>query len=238
MSSTSFPASADLVSASNGPECEPSRSAKSIRSVGASSPSTGLVSPSTMTFGTSPLSTSPELVPTSYAEDSPAKIFPMPESAPVSMERGPASGVSLGDLLASYDRITRSWKTSQLSLFEGFSTFSETLPICGMTRNGECSALTILEQVNTENASGYWHTPLARDYKGQSGRGHRERRGRNGKLHIANLCDQLVDFGRPDLIRSYTFREWLMGLPIGHTACAPLETPSSRKSRKSSGEQS
>jgi hypothetical protein len=46
------------------------------------------------------------------------------------------------------------------------------------------------------------------------------KRGRNGRLHIANLCDQLVDFGRPDLVRSTTFREWLMGLPIGHTVCA------------------
>jgi len=27
--------------------------------------------------------------------------------------------------------------------------------------------------------------------------------------------------------------EWLMGYPIGHTACADSETPSSRKSRKS-----
>jgi len=59
--------------------------------------------------------------------------------------------------------------------------------------------------------------------------------GGNGKLHIANLCDQLVDIGRPDLVRSYTFREWLMGLPIGHTDCGPSATPSSRKSRNSSG---
>jgi hypothetical protein len=39
--------------------------------------------------------------------------------------------------------------------------------------------------------------------------------GGGGRLHIANLCDQLVDFIRPDLVRSTTFREWLMGLPIG-----------------------
>jgi len=32
--------------------------------------------------------------------------------------------------------------------------------------------------------------------------------------------------------------EWLMGFPIGHTALEPSETPSSRKSRKSSGGQS
>jgi hypothetical protein len=35
-----------------------------------------------------------------------------------------------------------------------------------------------------------------------------------------------------------TWVEWLMGFPLGWTALKPSETPSSRKSRKSSGEQS
>jgi hypothetical protein len=35
-----------------------------------------------------------------------------------------------------------------------------------------------------------------------------------------------------------TWVEWLMGFPIGWTDCAVSATPSSRKSRKSSGEQS
>jgi hypothetical protein len=33
------------------------------------------------------------------------------------------------------------------------------------------------------------------------------------------------------------FPEWLMGYPIGYTDCGPSETPSSRKSQKSSGGQ-
>jgi hypothetical protein len=56
-----------------------------------------------------------------------------------------------------------------------------------------------------------WQTPTTRDGKGQSGRGNRERRGKGGRLHVANLCDQLVDLGRPDLVRSTAFRCWLMG---------------------------
>ena len=72
----------------------------------------------------------------------------------------------------------------------------------------------------------FWQTPTTRDAKGQSGAGNRIKRGRNGRLHVANLCDQLWDCGRLDLIRSATFREWLMTLPIGWTACAPLETRS------------
>lgn len=104
----------------------------------------------------------------------------------------------------------------------------------GWMRNGVCSALTPLELPSIESASGYWHTPTTRDYKGQSGKGNRIRRGRNGRLHIANLCDQIVDLGRPDLVRSYTFREWLMGLPIGHTAFEPSETQSFPKSPRAS----
>jgi hypothetical protein len=175
---------------------------------------------------------------TSYAAASPAKTSVMPEGARASLASAAGFGANSPGLLARYDRSLRLWRTLQLSLLEDFSPFSETLPTCGMTRNGECLELTILEPVSTENEPGYWHTPTTRDYKGQSGRGNRERRGNNGRLHIANLCDQLVDTGRQDLVRSYTFREWLMGLPIGHTALEPSATPSSRRSRKSSGAQS
>ena len=50
------------------------------------------------------------------------------------------------------------------------------------------------------------------------------KRGKNGNLHVANLCDQIVDLGRPDLVRSVTFRLWLMGWPEGWTNLEPLET--------------
>lgn len=65
-----------------------------------------------------------------------------------------------------------------------------------------------------EIASSFWQSPTTRDEKGQSGRGNRIRRGKNGRLHVANLCDQIEDLGRPDLIRSVRFREILMGWPI------------------------
>ena len=238
MCSTSSQASVVSASDSKEPGCEPLPSARLMNTADQFLLDIGPASRSSETCESFPPSISSPRDRTSSVAGSPAKIFPMPASAPASAASAPVFGESLGALLANYDPTLRSWKTSQLSLLEDFSTFSETLPICGMMRNGACLELTILEPVSIESASGYWHTPTTRDFKGQSGRGNRERRGRNGKLHIANLCDQLVDFGRQDLVRSYTFREWLMGLPIGHTACEPSATPSSRKSRKSSEERS
>jgi hypothetical protein len=75
---------------------------------------------------------------------------------------------------------------------------------------------------NIESESGFWQTPTTRDGKGQSGLGNRTKRGKNGRLHVANLCDQIVDCGRPDLVRSIPFRYSLMGWPHGWTDCAPL----------------
>jgi hypothetical protein len=81
---------------------------------------------------------------------------------------------------------------------------------------------------------GLWQTPTTRDGKGESGKGNRERRGRNGRLHVANLCDQIVDLGRRDLVRSTSFRCSLMGYPASWEDAAPTAMPSSRKSRRSS----
>jgi len=118
---------------------------------------------------------------------------------------------------AWFDRDGSCWRTFQCCWIEGWERFSETWPKTGMTRNGIAYRLLTSEPARIENASGYWQTPTTRDSKGQSGLGNRTRRGTATKLHVANLCDQLVDIGRPDLVRSVTFREWLMGLPIGFT---------------------
>jgi hypothetical protein len=85
-----------------------------------------------------------------------------------------------------------------------------------------------------ETGFGGWQTPTTRDGKGESGKGNRIRRGKNGRLHVANLCDQCVDLGRRDLVKSTTFRYWLMGVPVEWDDCAPLVTRSARKSQQSS----
>ncbi len=93
-------------------------------------------------------------------------------------------------------------------------------------------ALRALARPMPGRASSGWQTPTTRDGKGQSGAGNRTRRGRNGKLHVANLCDQLVDIGRPDLVRSTTFRCLLMGYPLSWErarATGMLLSPKSRR---------
>lgn len=79
----------------------------------------------------------------------------------------------------------------------------------------------------TGRGYGSWQTPTTRDGKGQSGKGNRVKRSKNGRLHVANLCDQIVDLGRPDLVRSTTFRCWLMGYPASWEAARATAMPSS-----------
>src|ERR1700692_907716 len=78
MSSTSFPASEDLVLVSNEPECAQLRSAKSIRSAAASLLGIGPESLATMTSEHSQVNAllQMELFLTLSAEDSPARTSP------------------------------------------------------------------------------------------------------------------------------------------------------------------
>jgi len=82
----------------------------------------------------------------------------------------PASGPRLSDLLASYDRNTSSWRTSQHCLLDqvngeadGLAEFSETWPSAGMMRNGRTFQLRPWALPTVENASGLWATPAKSD---------------------------------------------------------------------------
>jgi site-specific DNA-cytosine methylase len=78
------------------------------------------------------------------------------------------------------DLVSCSLRTSQLCLDGELSEFCATLPRSGMTRSGKLWGLTHSGLPSIESESGYWHTPTTRDWKGQSGRGNRIRRGRGG----------------------------------------------------------
>lgn len=161
---------------------------------------------------------------TLFREASRAKTSALPAEATDSTESAAASGWKWPGSFAKWDRASCTWRTRQCSLIEDSTEFSGTWPRWGVLRDGECSELTTLAPPSTESESGYWQTPTTRDGKGQSGLGNRIKRGKPGKPHVANLCDQIVDIGRPDLVRCIEFRYRLMAWPIGWTGCEPLAT--------------
>ena len=152
------------------------------------------------------------------------KTSALPAEATDSMASAPAYGWKWPGSFAKWNRSSCSWRTRQCSLIEGLDEFSETWPRWGLMLDGECLEQTHLAPRSTGSEFGYWQTPTTRDGKGQSGKGNRIKRGKNGRLHVANLCDQIVDIGRPDLVRSVKFRLALMGWPEGWTSCEPLAT--------------
>ena len=73
---------------------------------------------------------------TSSAADSRARTSALPGAVRVSTASAADYGSSTPDSLASFDRATSSWRTSQLSLDGDSTAFSETLPRSGTMRNG------------------------------------------------------------------------------------------------------
>lgn len=160
----------------------------------------------------------------SYLAAFPARTSASPAAATDLMASAPGSGWKWPASFAKWDHEKCLWRTRQCSLLADSTEFSGTWPRWGSMRDGECWEQTPLVRPSTDSESGYWQTPTTRDGKGQSGKGNRIKRGKNGRLHVANLCDQIVDCGRPDLVRSISFRYSLMGWPEGWTDFAPLET--------------
>lgn len=179
----------------------------------------------------------PEMLsdPMSCAEAFPAKTLATQGNALESTENAAAYGLSTLELLASYDPITSSWKTSQLCLDGELSEFSATWPRSGMTRNGVASPLPTLARRTAENVSGLWPTPQASDTRdrGNLSSGAIKRRREKGKqIMLSQSVSEVSGNLNP------TWVEWLMGFPLGWTALDVSAMPSSRKSRKSSDAQS
>lgn len=266
MSSTSSQELAVSASDLNEQECEPSRSARSSHTPGEFLPSTGLESLATRMSERSPLIASDQTAFEwmSYAEDSLARISVSPAQAPGSlMGRVVAYGRSTPALLASFDRGTSSWRTSQRCLVEGLTVFSQTWPRSGLMRNGIAYQLPPLVPLMRGTASGLWQTPVADDKINRSA-GKWNSRGepklsaqvklwptptRVTRTGGAALCKWGGSRSRAKLRTMVTpeelngalnpaWVEWLMGFPIGWTELERSVTQSSHKSRKSSDAQS
>ena len=115
--------------------------------------------------------------------------------------------------------------SDQATLGNSLVEYSGTWPKRGIMWHGIAGKLHISEHPTIENESGFWPTPSASDCHGQNcGRHHIKRKGMQS-LRLNHYCFLL---GRPDLGHSPTFREWLMGFPIGWTDCAVSATRLSR----------
>ena len=211
--------------ASNEPECELLPSAKSSHTAAQSSRSIGLASPATTTLKHLPQTASEqmEFPLMSSAEASRVRIFLSPERAKALQAAARAYGRSSPELLAKYDPDTSSWRTSQLCLDGDLQTFSETWPRSGTMRNGIAYQLSPLVPLTDAIGSGSWPTPHSNMSTGPG------TQGRDGGMNLQTAIGGLLN---------PTWVEWLMGFPLGWTALKDWATRSSRKSQKSSEEQS
>ena len=249
----------------SGQECERSRSAKSIPTAAPSSESTGPTCPNTTTSENLPENDSAqmEFFPMSSAAAFHARTSRLRGRVPASPASGADYGRNTPVLLAKFDRNTSSWRTSQLCLDGGLAEFSGTWPRSGMTRNGIAFLLPKLERHTGAIGSGsLLPTPVrAADRWGQH---HPLDGGSNARKMLLALLPTITRCGNYNRIGAsrtsedglYTvlrgtglkigtkscrrFVAWMMGYPEAWTDLPLhfLETPSSRKSPKSSVAQS
>jgi len=97
----------------------------------------------------------------SSAEASPAKTSHTQGGGQAWKAQDQDYGAKSPAWLASYDRNTSSWKTSQHSLVEGLDEFSETWPRLGTTRNGIAYQLPPLALRTDATGFGSWPTSRA-----------------------------------------------------------------------------
>ncbi len=139
------------------------------------------------------------LVSESSPGGSPAKTSQLQGNRSVLRAKGRVYGASCAELLAIYDPVTQSWRTSQRCLVEtagdGFSEFLETWPRSGMTVNGIAYRLPNLARTITEIGSGLFATPNTLDGmppKSEKALKREMEVTRKGRSQPANLRDQVT----------------------------------------------
>lgn len=234
MSSVSSVASADLISGSSAPECEPSRSASETSIASESCEADGLACPSTTMSARLQQNDWLQTESSSMRslEDSPAKTSAMLVMALELRENDPGSGLSSRASLAHYDPEASSWRTSQRCLIGGWEPFSETFPESGMTRSGRLYPRAPWALHTCDDECSLWPTPTA----SMDGRGFgiplHENTGRYKLSTVRRVHELVTEHGwriHPN------FTEALMGFPMDASAIAPSETQSPQTLQKQSG---
>lgn len=181
---------------------------------------------------------------TAFMRDSLALILALPENKQaLALKQEVDSTVKPSASLASFDRDTCSWKTSQTSLLTDSEPYSQTLPRSGMTRNGFVYELPIVGRLTKEIDGGYLATPTCTSnqlapsmMKHKSCRAmaaamlptptaHDAKKGAYPSEYNRNTPGIAVVLGGKP---APTFQEWQMGWPINHTALKASGTDKSR----------
>jgi hypothetical protein len=98
---------------------------------------------------------------TSSAAASPVRISLTPERAQAWLARAAAYGSSSRGSLASWDRESLSWRTSQRCLLGGWETYSGRFPTSGTMQSGRLYALPTLALRTSGSGCSSWPTPDA-----------------------------------------------------------------------------
>lgn len=160
---------------------------------------------------------------TAFMRDSLALILALPENKQaLALKQEVDSTVKPSASLASFDRDTCSWKTSQTSLLTDSEPYSQTLPRSGMTRSGFVYELPIVGRLTKEIDGGYLPTPTAHDAK----------KGAYPSEYNRNTPGIAVVLGGKP---APTFQEWQMGWPINHTALKESGTDKFRSKQRQRG---
>jgi hypothetical protein len=177
---------------------------------------------------------------TSFLAAFPARTSVLREKELESQVSGQGCGPTWRASLARFDPATFSWKTAQLSLLGESESSSVIWPRSGMTVDGECWELPMLEPTTSATGSGWWPTPtVCGNYnrKGASatsgdGLATAVRMWPTPTAHNSKETNAPSEANRntPTLAAQAGGKlnpmwvEWLMGWPLGWTDLKPLET--------------
>ncbi|KXL49310.1 MAG: hypothetical protein FE78DRAFT_28365 [Acidomyces sp. 'richmondensis'] len=185
----------------------------------------------------------------------------LPQDSPVSQFQAPEKnlhrlipdgfGPKWSGYFTWFDPQSSCWKTPQVSLVEGWVTFSGTWPRAGTMQNGVCWRQPMWERRISGKGSGFWPTPTASDTRQNDRYG-------NGSLKLSGavarwptpctkgMCggtgafEKMLNLQDAGIITETErkqmtagnggqlnppWTEWLMGYPIGWTALKGSATP-------------
>ena len=164
MSSISFPASADSVSDSKEPGCEPLPSARLMNGAANTLPITGLASTASQMFALSPPTTSVQL--TLFAEASHAKTLARQASASASTENEADCGGKCCGWCEKCDPVGLLLRTSLHCAIEAMTGLPPTWQRRATPAGRSWWQLSTSGLRRNAKGRGLWQTPTTRDFKG------------------------------------------------------------------------